>query len=34
VNGGFLMQYLKDEVRNSIVKEALKVFMENGYEGA
>ncbi|WP_139903065.1 TetR/AcrR family transcriptional regulator [Clostridium thermarum] len=28
------MQYLKDEVRNRIVKEALKEFMEKGYEGA
>ena len=28
------MQYQKDEVRNSIVKEALKEFMEKGYEGA
>lgn len=27
------MQYLKDEVRNSIVKEALKEFSENGYKG-
>jgi len=28
------MQYLKDEVRNSIAEEALKEFMEKGYEGA
>jgi AcrR family transcriptional regulator len=28
------MQYQKDEVRNNIVKEALKEFMEKGYEGA
>lgn len=28
------MQYLKYEVRNSIVEEALKEFMEKGYEGA
>lgn len=28
------MQYLKFEVRNSIVEEALKEFMEKGYEGA
>jgi hypothetical protein len=28
------MQYLKDEVRNSMAKEALKEFMEKGYEGA
>jgi AcrR family transcriptional regulator len=34
VNGGFLMQHLKDEVRNSIAEEALKEFMEKGYEGA
>jgi AcrR family transcriptional regulator len=34
MNGGFLMQYLKDEVRNRIVEEALKEFTERGYEGA
>ncbi len=34
VNGGFLMQYLKDEVRNSIAVAALKEFKELGYEGA
>jgi AcrR family transcriptional regulator len=28
------MQYLKDEVRNNITEEALKEFMEKGYEGA
>lgn len=28
------MQYLKDEVRNSIVEEALKEFKELGYKGA
>lgn len=28
------MQYLKDEVRNHIVEEALKEFTEKGYEGA
>lgn len=28
------MQYLKDEVRNSIAKEALKEFKELGYKGA
>lgn len=28
------MQYLKDEVRNSIAQEALKEFMEKGYKGA
>lgn len=28
------MQYLKDEVRNSIAREALKEFMEKGYKGA
>lgn len=28
------MQYLKSEVRSSIVNEALKEFMEKGYEGA
>lgn len=28
------MQYLKFEVRNSIVEEALKEFMEKGYKGA
>lgn len=28
------MQYLKDEVRNSIAEAALKEFMEKGYEGA
>lgn len=28
------MQYLKDEIRNSIAQEALKEFMEKGYEGA
>lgn len=28
------MQYLKDEVRNSISEEALKEFKEKGYEGA
>jgi AcrR family transcriptional regulator len=28
------MQYLKDEVRNSIVEEALKEFIEKGYVGA
>lgn len=28
------MQHLKDEVRNSIAEEALKEFMEKGYEGA
>lgn len=28
------MQYLKDEVRNSIAEEALKEFMEKGYQGA
>lgn len=28
------MQYLKDEVRNSIAQGALKEFMEKGYEGA
>lgn len=33
-NGGFLMQYQKDEVRNRIVEEALKEFNEKGYEGA
>jgi AcrR family transcriptional regulator len=32
-NGGFLMQYLKDEVRNSIVEEALKEFKQSGYKG-
>jgi AcrR family transcriptional regulator len=34
VNGGFLMQYQKDEVRNRIIEEALKEFNEKGYEGA
>jgi AcrR family transcriptional regulator len=34
VNGGFLMQYQKDEVRNRIIEEALKEFDEKGYEGA
>jgi AcrR family transcriptional regulator len=33
-NGGFLMQYQKDEVRNRIIEEALKEFDEKGYEGA
>jgi AcrR family transcriptional regulator len=33
-NGGFLMQYQKDEMRNRIVEEALKEFNEKGYEGA
>lgn len=33
-NGGFLMQYQKDEVRRRIVEEALKEFNESGYEGA
>ena len=28
------MQYLKDEVRNNIVEEALKEFKEMGYKGA
>lgn len=28
------MQYLKDEVRNSIADKALKEFLEKGYEGA
>jgi AcrR family transcriptional regulator len=28
------MQYLKDEIRNSIIKEALKEFKELGYKGA
>lgn len=28
------MQYLKDEIRNSIAEAALKEFMEKGYEGA
>lgn len=28
------MQYQKDEVRNNIVREALKEFLEKGYEGA
>jgi AcrR family transcriptional regulator len=28
------MQYLKDEVRNSIIKEALKEFKQSGYMGA
>ena len=32
-NGGFLMQYQKDEVRNRIIEEALKEFNEKGYEG-
>ena len=32
-NGGFLMQYQKDEVRKRIVEEALKEFNESGYEG-
>lgn len=33
VNGGFLMQYQKYEVRNRIIQEALKEFNEKGYEG-
>ncbi len=28
------MQYLKDEVRNSIIRESLKEFREKGYKGA
>jgi len=32
-NGGFLMQYLKDEVRKNIVEEALKEFKQGGYKG-
>jgi len=31
-NGGFLMQYLKYEVRKSLVEEALKEFKELGYK--
>ena len=33
-NGGFLMQYLKDEVRNRMMEEALKEFKEKGYKDA
>jgi len=33
-NGGFLMQYLKDEVRNNISEKALQEFREKGYTGA
>lgn len=28
------MQYLKDQVRNNILKEAIKEFKQNGYQGA
>lgn len=33
-NGGSLMQYLKDEVRNRILVEALKEFRQKGFQGA
>lgn len=33
-NGGFLMQYLKDEVRKSILEAALEEFRLKGYAGA
>ncbi|MGH4123718.1 MAG: TetR/AcrR family transcriptional regulator [Clostridium sp.] len=32
-NGGFLMQYLKYEVRKNIVEESLKEFKQLGYKG-
>jgi AcrR family transcriptional regulator len=34
MNGGFLMQYLKDEMRNKIIASALVEFREKGYSGA
>jgi AcrR family transcriptional regulator len=34
MNGGSLMQYLKDEIRNNILLEALMEFNERGFNGA